>query len=198
MGILDKAKAALQVASGELDALRERQDAMDSHIGDLQAKISALRNGPLRLEDFRGYIAKFVEERGEAFGVGLGLGAASSGWAIPDYANGGGTTVSMFSRGMSHFEDEQGNLRQGAIVFPSQMAQDKPGQVFDAMCFFCPEAVISKLSAGAETKLADSTALPVEERRKQITQLEQELRSAEAEQNNVTNSIGELSRMLRT
>ena len=80
MGILDKAKAALAVASGERDALREREAALARRISAVDTKIEELRFGPLRLEDFRGYIAKFVQERGKDFGAGFGAGEALPSW----------------------------------------------------------------------------------------------------------------------
>ena len=198
MGILDKAKAALAVASGERDALREREAALARRISAVDTKIEELRFGPLRLEDFRGYIAKFVQERGKDFGAGFGAGEALPSWGVPERGSGDGAHLSIYKKGLRHFEDEQGNLREGAIVLPSQMTKDKPGQVFDAMCFFCPEAVISKLSEEAATHLAKSNPLSVEERRKHIAQLVQERQSVQTELNGVEESVNELTRMLRT
>ena len=73
MGNLENAKAALEAVSVELTSLRDSQKAKLARISEIDKQIKALRDAPISLEDFHGYVAKHIESLGRVYGKQLQL-----------------------------------------------------------------------------------------------------------------------------
>ena len=188
----DNAKAALAAVSEELTTLRSQQEAARSRLGQIDAQVGALRAAPLSLDDFQGYLAKVVAERGDAYGQGIGFRE----WVRPNRQTGHDAHVPSFERPWSQFEDEDGHPVASAIAFPDRSNLWKSGG-FDALCFFAPEMVTQKLAAQLQgdvgRKWVAPDAPPVADRRALIAQLEEEREAVEDELARVTRSIAEIS-----
>lgn len=188
----DNAKAALAAVSEELTTLRAQQEAARKRLGEIDAQVDALRSAPLSLEDFQGYLAKVVAERGDAYGQGIGFRE----WGRANRQTGNDAHVPYFQLPWSQFEDEDGNPKASAITFPDRSILWKSGG-FDALCFFAPEMVTQKLTEQLRSEIGGKwvqpVAPPVVERRALIAQLEQERESMEDELESVAHSIAEIS-----
>lgn len=188
----DKAKAALAAVSEELQTLRDQQEAKRTRLGEIDAQVAALRAAPLSLEDFQGYLAKVVAERGREYGQGIGFRE----WVRPNRQTGHDSHVPAFEKPWSQFEDEDGNPVASAIIFPDRSILWKSGG-FDALCFFAPEMVTEKLAEQLQSEVGSkwgaSAAPSVAERRALIAQLEEEREAVEDELQSVAQSIAEIT-----
>lgn len=188
----DKAKAALAAVSEELQTLRAQQEAKRTRLGEIDAQVVALRAAPLSLEDFQGYLAKVVAERGREYGQGIWFRE----WVRPNRQTGHDFHVPAFEKPWSQFEDEDGNPVASAIIFPDRSILWKSGG-FDALCFFAPEMVTEKLAAQLQSEVGSkwgvSAAPPVAERRVLIARLEEEREAVEDELQSVAQSIAEIT-----
>lgn len=196
MNSKEKTHTAIEAVSGELAALRSRQEAAKKRLVEIGGQVQALREATLSLDDFLSYLAMFIASRGRSYGSSIMLKE----WLRPNRGSGFDHHVPVYQKPWSDFESEDGDIREYAISFPDHSALVKASSGFDAWCFFATELVTKNLAeqlkAEARTKWPQSSAPTVEQRRALLEQLEQERESVEEEQQIVAQSISEISRML--
>lgn len=194
MGNLENAKAALDAVSVELTSLRDSQKAKLARISEIDKQIKALRDAPISLEDFHGYVAKHIESLGRVYGRQLQLREL-----VRPNRGGHGTDfhVPSYQRPWTRFEEE-GDV---PIHFHDRSTRWRGNNdPFSMLCFFVPEVVTKRLldqlrmDAGPQWVAPD--APPVEARRALIVQLEEERDATEDELEDVTRSIAAITATL--
>ena len=196
MGILGTAKAALAAVSGELTTLREQRKAKHARLSEIDGQVQALREAPISLEDFQGYIASFVARSGSAFGQSIRLRDGVK----ANRGTGYDLHVPVYQTPWSRFEDEDGNTIDSAVSLPDRSSLLGGGDAFGAWCFFAPELVAQKLTEqlrkDAGNKWVPPDAPSVAERRVLIAQLAQQRGAVEDGMESVTQSIAEIETAL--
>ena len=190
MSILNTAKAALAAVSGELTGLREQQKAKLARLSEIDSQVQALRESPINLEDFKGYVAKFIESQGASFASRLNLRE----WYRPK--NRDHHDASRVATPWRSFEDEDGNYRETAIPLPDHSSLGSTNTL-GFLCYFVPERVTEKLcdqlQREAGQRWGNADVVPVAQRRSLIAELEQEREAVEDELQSVTQSIAEIT-----
>ena len=192
MGNLEKAKAALEAVSVELTSLRDSQKAKLARISEIDKQIKALRDAPISLEDFHGYVAKHIESLGRVYGRQLQLRElVRPSRGVYDFH------VPSYQRPWTRFEEE------GAVPIHFHDRSTRwrgNNDPFSMLCFFVPEVVTKRLldqlrmDAGPQWVAPD--APPAEARRALIVQLEEERYATEDELEDVTRSIAAITATL--
>ena len=196
MGILGTAKAALAAVSGELAALREQRNAKLARLSEIDGQVQALRDSPVSLEDFQGYIASFVAKRGTAFGASIRLRE----WVRANRGTGYDQHTPVYQTPWHSFEDADGSLRDSAISLPDHSSLLGGGDSFGAWCFFAPELVTQKLTEQLRKDVGSKWVPPdapsVAERRTLVAKLAKERCTVGDGLESVTQSIAEITTAL--
>lgn len=190
MGNLEKAKAALEAVSVELTSLRDSQKAKLARISEIDKQIKALRDAPISLEDFHGYVAKHIESLGQNYGKRLELREL----VRPNRGGGYDLHVPVHQQPWASFEEADN------IHFPDRSVRWRGSDPFSMLCFFVPEVVtkrlLDQLRMDAGPKWVAPDAPPVEARRALVVQLEEERDATEDELEDVTRSIAAITATL--
>lgn len=179
MTIVNDIKTALATIGGKLNSLKEQLAATNQQIASANAKLRALYDAPLSLEDYGIYLKATIALRGENE---LRTWARERVQAHPSYGK------SYAELPWSRFEEANGDLASN----PTMLAMTLPN-TFDAMCFFMPDVVYEKLMERlrevAGRHWSNTEHPPVAERRQQRDSLQNELRTLQAQQADLTAQI---------
>lgn len=179
MNIVNDIKTALATIGGQLNSLKEQLATTNQQIAAANAKLQALYDAPLSLEDYGIYLKATIAQRGENE---LRNWAQERVQAHPSYGK------SYAELPWSRFEEANGDLASN----PMMLAMTLPN-TFDAMCFFMPEVVYEKLMERlrevAGRRWGNTQHLPVAERRQQRDSLKSELQTLLAQRDDLREQI---------
>ncbi|MCO7614098.1 hypothetical protein NJH83_28060 [Pseudomonas chlororaphis] len=179
MTIVNDIKTALATIGGQLNSLKEQLAATNQQIASAHAKLQALYDAPLSLEDYGIYLKATIALRGSEE---LRTWARERVQTHPSYGS------SYAELPWSRFEEANGDLAEN----PMMLAMTLPN-AFDAMCFFMPEVVYEKLMERlrevAGRRWGNTEHPPVAERRQQRDSLQNELRTLQAQRTDLQAQI---------
>ena len=171
MNIVSDIKAALATISGSLTGLKEQLATTNQQIAGANAKLQALYDAPLSLEDYGIYLKATIAQRGDSE---LRTWALERVQPHPSYGK------SYAELPWSRFEEANGDFASN----PMMLAMMLPN-TFDAMCFFMPDVVYEKLMERlrevAGRRWNNTEYPPVAERRQQRDSLQDELKTLQAQ-----------------
>lgn len=189
MGIAKNLMGALQAVAGDLEKLRARMGPLQERLAEIDGQVRSLREAPISLEEYAGYVAKFVASRGRLHGQGLRLREL----VRPNRGTGFDAHVPAYLKPWESFESEDGSFVESSIQFSDSSNVWRSGDVFGALCFFAPELVAERLHQQLHDDVSDKWAPtdspPIAQRRALIAQLDQERGAVEAELGEVTQAI---------
>ena len=179
MTIVSDIKTALATIGGRLNSLKEELATTNQQIAGANAKLQALYNAPLSLEDYGIYLKATIAQRGENE---LRMWAQER--VQRDAIYGDPYAKMPWSR----YEEVNGD----PVSNPTMLAMTLPN-TFDAMCFFMPDVVYEKLMERlrevAGRRWGNTEHPPVAERRQQRDSLQSELKTLHAHRAELTAQI---------
>ncbi|EEW4293828.1 hypothetical protein NZL45_001959 [Escherichia coli] len=183
MKLFDKANDALKLVQDSLNALLSRRTELLERIEEKNAKIKALRDMPMSLDDFCSFIPHFVKDSGNKAYPAL--------YSFNREAN---------QMPWSHPENEDGEINPGHF-FIRNVGGAESGNTginfFNKMCFFFPDVVsqrlIEALKAEDGGQWGNESFPAVAERRQQVATLRDERTAIEKELEDVNGEIARIS-----
>lgn len=183
MDITKNLKAALSTINGTLTKLKEELVETNSQISALNAKIYHLSQMPISLDDWGKYFKAAIEKKGESH--------------LPFvhdeliHSNPHRGHIARNQQPWAHFEENRADQLFNMGLFPEQ------GSPLSAMCFFFPdmiyERVMARLKERIGAKWGNDDLPPVEERRKLVAEMQQQLEALKQKRAELEAQIDEIS-----
>ncbi|UDM15861.1 hypothetical protein [Vogesella sp. XCS3] len=183
MDITKNLKAALSTINGTLVKLKEELLETNSQISSLNARIYNLSQMPISLDDWGSYLKSEIDKKAKAHLPYIHEELIQS---SPHRQQ-----IGRNQQPWSHFEDHRADQLFNLCLFPEQ------GGVLRSMCFFFPDVVYERVMSHLKERIGNKWGnddLPtVEERRKLVTEMQQQREALERKRAELEAQIDEIS-----
>ncbi|OQS37615.1 hypothetical protein [Chromobacterium haemolyticum] len=183
MDIAKNLKAALSTINGTLAQLKDELAETNAQVRGIESKISELRKMPISLDDWGKYFKAAIEKKAESHLPYVHEELMQS--------NPHRDHIARNQQPWAHFEENRADQLFNMGLFPEQ------GSPLSAMCFFFPdmiyERVMARLTERIGTKWGNDDLPLVEERRKLVVEMQQQLDALKEKRAELEAQINDIS-----